>query len=81
MVEWGENGVCKLELGKEAYGKLLDGVKETARRRKESQGKLNDADFAAGAMTVMEKLGIPCPIWPLMIMSGRDWLEGLQKKD
>lgn len=76
-----DNMVCKLELDKKTYLQLCENIRETARDRKKAQKKLNDADFAAGAMTVMSQLGIKLPMWPLLIMSGRDWLEDVKPKN
>ena len=72
MAEWGTNPVEKVTLTKEKYKELIQSIQDVGHERKKGQGgKLNEADFFCGAMAVMERLGIGCPVWPVMIMAGR----------
>ena len=40
-------------------------------RRKDHPEVFREDDYLSGAMSVMAALGMPLPMWPLMIMSGR----------
>ena len=71
MAEWGDDAVKKVKLSKEQYSALLNKVVATGEGRLHTQGKINEADYLAGAMATMAALGITCPIWPLMIMTDR----------
>jgi len=71
---WGKRPVVKVRLDQDQYAALCRSVLAIGTRRKEAQEKIDQADYLAGAMAVMERFGVSCPAWPLMIMSGRDLL-------
>lgn len=73
--EWGESPVKAAELSKEEYAELVESVVETGKARRRTGALECEADFLAGAMVVMERLGISCPVWPILILSGRSVLE------
>ena len=75
MSAWGSNPVKEVTLSKEQYKDLCEAVLNTGTDRKKAGTLKDEADFLSGAMVVMERLGIGCPAWPLMIMSGRSLLE------
>jgi len=70
MANWGDNAIYKIELTTKEYVELVDAVIAAGKNRKVAQGEINEVDFICGAMAVMERLGIGCPVWPLQIMTG-----------
>ena len=72
MSEWGTNPVKAVELTQEEFSDLCNEVRRIGRDRKCAQGDtFNEIDYVCGAMAVMERLGLKCPAWPLLIMAGR----------
>ena len=61
---------------------MIDYVEEKARSRKRSIGKLDDADFFCGAMSLMYALGMEPPTgWVFGIMSNRPEMYGMGDKN
>lgn len=75
MATWGEDAVKMVELSAEQYGALMMRVVETAKSRYKEIGSLQEDDFLCGAMSAIEALGIGCPVWPLLIMTGRSVID------
>lgn len=68
--EWGRNAIVKMRLTQEQRSELYDRIIRLGINRKRTKGELNEADFACGAMGVMEALGIAPPMWPMAVLAG-----------
>ena len=79
--EWGSKAVKDADLTSEEYGKLIKAVEGTALARQNAGAMQDSSDFCIGALTVFNALNIPCPVWPLLISSGRAWFEGERIKE
>ena len=79
MSEWGSNPIKKTELSEKEFKDLVIAIEKIGLDRKQAQGKIDEPDFFCGAMAVMERLGIGCPTWPLLMMSGNGILEEREK--
>ncbi len=74
--EWGDEPIQRVELTEEENAKLQKVVEETALGRQDVGSLKSSPDFCAGALTVMNALGIKCPVWPMMILANRPWFKG-----
>lgn len=70
-----------IKLMDEERERMINYVEEKARDRKRSMGKLDDADFFCGAMSLMYALGMEPPAgWVFGIMCNRPEMYGMEKK-
>ncbi len=69
---WGKEPVKAVELSPEDHQKLCSQVIKLGEKRKAMHSNFNEVDFLAGAMAVMERLNIPCPVWPALFILGQD---------
>lgn len=67
---WGDNPVKRVNLTKGQFSKLQNRVIASGKDRLKTQGKINEIDFLAGAMTTMHILGVACPVWVIQLMTG-----------
>lgn len=65
--------IKKVELTSEEYRAMVERVESCGLERRNFL-PMKDDDFIAGAISVLTFFGIPCPIWPLLIGSGREWI-------
>jgi len=73
---------CKINLTDKERGVMIEYVEAKARSRKNSIGKLDDADFFCGAMSLMYALGMEPPTgWIFGIMSNRPEMYGMGDKN
>ena len=76
-----QKAVTKIALTPEERTAIVEYVQEAARRRKKGVGKMNEADFFCGAMSVMFAVSQqPPPGWVIGIMSDRPEMYGMEKK-
>jgi hypothetical protein len=73
--EWGQDPVKQVDLTDDQRVALFEAVVETMKQRKQTRALKDEPDYLCGAMAVIERLGIPCPMWPIFIMTGRSLLD------
>ena len=70
-----------IKLTDEERGRMIDYVEHKMKDRKRSIGKLDDADFLCGAMSLMYSLGMEPPTgWVFGIMCNRPEMYGMEDK-
>jgi len=69
--KWGDNPIQQVDLKEDDRKALCTAIEDVMTRRHTVGALKSEADFLCGAMAVMERLGITCPVWPILIMTGR----------